>query len=365
MKAAVLYSPNSRVVIEDIDIVPPKAGEVLVAISAAGICRSDLHFIKGEGIIPLPSVLGHEGAGIVEEVGTGVTRLSPGDHVILSFVPNCGRCYSCSTGNPNLCDTHGATPGTMFDGTTRLRKGTMDIYHQGKVACFAEKAVVPESGCIPVPKSVPLEHAALIGCSVTTGIGATLLNAQVQPDSTVAIIGCGGVGLNIIQGSSLIKSSTIIAVDIDDEKLAFSKHFGATHVVNALSEDPINQILRLTNGQGVDYAFESYGSSHTVEVACAVVRKRGTVVVVGIAPIGIPAKIDLASLVRQEKILKGCYYGSARCHIDMPKMINMYLAGNINIEGLITKRYKLEQINEAYKELDEGKIIGRGILQID
>ena len=194
MKAAVLYEYNTPLAIEEVELDGPKAGEVLLKTGAAGICRSDYHFMRGHARTVLPTVMGHEGSGTVEQVGEGVTTVKPGDRVILSFVPNCGRCYFCTTGRPNLCDLHATTPGTMFDGTTRLHKGDLRITHFGKVACFAPHTVVPESGCIPVPDTVPLDVAALIGCSVTTGVGAAVFNAQVQPGSTVAVVGCGAVG---------------------------------------------------------------------------------------------------------------------------------------------------------------------------
>ena len=361
MKAAVLYEYNSPLVVEEVDLDGPKADEVLVRIAAAGICRSDYHFMKGEATTTLPTVLGHEGAGIVEQVGQGVTRVKPGDPVILSFVPNCGLCHFCSTGRPNLCDLHAATPGTMFDGTTRLHKGDQRITHFGKVACFATHPVVPESGCIPVPEALPLDRAALIGCCVTTGVGAAILNAQVEPGSTVAVVGCGGVGLNVIQGASLLNASKIIAVDIREGQLEFAMKFGATHSVNASHQDGVARVREITGGLGVDYSFEVYGSAETVETAYAMARKGGTVVVVGIAPLGEKAAIDPVSLVRDEKVLKGSYYGSAKCHVDMPKMVDLYLSGRLNLDDFITRRYKLEQINRAYEDLVQGEI-GRGVV---
>ena len=361
MKAAVLYDYNTPLVIEELELDGPKRGEVLVRTGAAGICRSDYHFMKGEAKTVLPTVMGHEGAGIVEEVGEGVTKLKPGDHVILSFVPNCGLCHFCTTGRPNLCDLHAATPNTMFDGTTRLRKGDRPITHFGKVACFAERTVVPETGCIPVPKTVPMDRAALIGCSVTTGVGAAMLNAQVQPGSSVAVVGCGGVGLNVIQGARLLNASRIIAVDIREGQLEFAMKFGATHTVNASDQDALARVKEITDGLGVDYAFEVYGSGETVETAYAMARKGGNVVVVGIAPIGDTAAIDLVSLVRAEKTVTGTYYGSARCHVDMPKMVDLYLSGRLNIDDLITRRYDLDRINEAYDDLERGEI-GRGVI---
>ena len=361
MKAAVLYEYNTPLALEEVNLEEPKAGEVLVKIAAAGVCRSDYHYMKGEAHIALPVVLGHEGAGIVQRVGEGVTTVKPGDHVILSFVPNCGRCYFCTTGRPNLCDRHSATGANMYDGTTRLHKGDQRIYHMGKVACFAEEAVVPESGCVPVDRDFPMDCAALIGCSVTTGVGAAINTAQVQPGSTVAVVGCGGVGLNVIQGAKLAGASRVIAVDVQEGKLEFAMKFGATHSVDATHQDPVARVKEITGGLGADYTFEVYGSAETIETAYEMARKGGTVVVVGIAPVGDKPGIDAVSLVRQEKALKGCYYGSSRCSVDFPKMVDLYRSGRLNVDGLITRRYNLDQINQAYEDLARGEV-GRGVI---
>ena len=361
MKAAVLYESNTPLVVEEVELDEPKELEVLVKNGAAGICRSDYHFMKGEARVALPAILGHEGSGIVEKVGSGVSTVKPGDQVIFSFVPNCGRCHFCTIGRPNLCSLHAATMGNMFDGTTRLHKGDQRFAAFGKVACFAEYSVVPEPGCIPVTKAVPMDIAALIGCCVTTGAGAAIYNAQVQPGSTVAVVGCGGVGLNVIQGAKLLNASKIIAVDVREGPLEFAMKFGATHSVNAKDQDPVARVKEISDGLGADYAFEVYGSAETAKLTFDMTRKGGTAVVVGIAPLGDQASIDAVALVREEKVLKGCYYGSARCHEDMPKMVDLYLSGRLNIDDLITRRYSLDQINEAYEDLEQGGI-GRGVI---
>ena len=360
MKAAVLYDYNTPLVVEDLELDPPKAGEVRVRTGAAGICRSDYHFMAGEARHPLPTVLGHEGSGVITEVGEGVTRLKLGDRVILSFVPNCGRCHFCSVGRPNLCDTHAATVGTMFDGTTRLHKGDQRITHFAKVACFAEDLVTPESACIPIDEDVPMDVAALIGCCVTTGVGSVIYNAEIVPGSSVAVVGCGGVGLNVIQGAKVANASQIVAVDVSESALEFASKFGATHTVNAAHQDAAAEVRELTGG-GVDYAFEVFGGSETVETAFASARKGGTVVIVGIAPAGDNASIDPVALVRQEKVLKGSYYGSARCHIDMPRIVDMYRSHKLDIDGMITRRYNLDEVNKAYEDLNSGGI-GRGVI---
>ncbi|MFQ5933010.1 MAG: Zn-dependent alcohol dehydrogenase [Dehalococcoidia bacterium] len=361
MKAAVLYEYNTPLVVEEIEMDPPKRAEVLVKMGAAGICRSDYHFMKGEAHAPLPIVLGHEGSGTVEEVGEGVTMAKPGDRVVLSFVSNCGHCFFCTTGRPNLCETRAASWTSQFDGTSRLRKGDQSIAQFDQMSCFAEATVVPEVACIPIPGSVPLEIAALIGCCVTTGVGAVLLNAQVEPGSTVAVVGCGGVGLNVIMGAQLVNAGRIIAVDVNESKLEFAMKFGATDSVNPSHQDTVARVRELTGGRGVDYAFEVFGAGETITMAYGMTRKGGTVVVIGIAPVGDTAPIDAVSIVRDEKVLKGCYYGSSRMRVDIPKMVELYQSGRLNLDDLVTRRYSLDQINEAYEDLDKGEV-GRGVI---
>ena len=285
VKAAVLYETKTPLVVEELDLDEPQAGEVLVKIGAAGICRSDRHFMHCDAPIALPVVLGHEGAGTVEKVGPGVRSVRPGQQVILSFVPACGRCKSCITGNSHLCDNHAATGPNMYDGTTRLHKGDQRIHHMGKTACFAEYSVVPEVGCVPIDSPVPMDKAALIGCCVPTGVGAVTSSANVKPGSTVAVIGCGGVGLNVIMGAALVNASKIIAVDIRESQLEFAMKFGATHTVNASDKDPVAQVRELTDGKGADYTFEVFGSADTVKAAydMRAVRSR-----LWVSPLGAP-----------------------------------------------------------------------------
>ena len=364
MKAAVLYEYGQPLVVEDVDLDEPKAGEVLVKIGAAGVCRSDRHFMHGDANIALPAVLGHEGAGTVESVGAGVTLTKPGDQVILSFVPACGRCKSCLEGHSNVCDLHMATGPFMLDGTTRLHKSGQDIHHMGKVACFAEYAVVPETGCIPTSAQLPMDKAAMIGCCVPTGVGATMFSANVQPGSTVAVVGCGGVGLNVIMGAKLLNAGKIIAVDIRESQLEFAMKFGATHSVNAADRDPVAQVRELTGGRGADYTFEVFGSAETVKAAYDMCGKNGTVTIVGIAPIGAEAPINAVDIVRNEKTMRGTYYGSARSRTDMPTMVDLYLSGKLNLDDLVVRHYSLDQINEAYGDMDQGEI-GRGAIMFN
>ena len=361
VKAAVLYEQKNPLIIEDLDLDDPKAGEVLIKVGAAGICRSDRHYMHGDAATALPIVLGHEGAGTVEAVGPGVTSVRPGQQVILSFVSACGRCKSCITGNSHLCDAHAAAGAFMFDGTTRLHKGDTRIHHFGKTALFAEHTVVPEAAVVPIDTNIGMDVAALIGCCVPTGVGAVISSANVQPGSTVAVIGCGGVGLNVIMGAALVNASKIIAVDISEAQLEFAMKFGATHTVNASDKDPVAQVRELTDGKGADYTFEVFGSADTTKAAYDMAGKKGVVTIVGIAPVGAEAGINAVDMVRNEKTMRGTYYGSMHGSVDMPKLVDMYLAGKLNLDDLVVRHYSLDQINEAYGDMDKGEI-GRGVI---
>ena len=357
INAAVLYDVNKPYSIETVELDPPKRGEVLIKVGAAGVCRSDLHFQKGEATIALPAVLGHEGSGTVQSVGDGVTMVKPGDRVILSFVPNCGHCYSCESGRPHLCDEHARTTGKLYDNTSRLHTlGGQDCAHMGKVACFAEYSVVPEIGCIPAPASLTFAEMALIGCSVTTGVGAAVFNARVQPRDTVAVIGCGGVGLNVLQGARIAGADVIIAVDVKDSALEFAKKFGATHTVNASKGNPVEQVRALTGGRGVDYAFEVIGLPATMRQAYDCLAKRGMAVLIGVTPMKEEVSVPVMSLVFEERVLTGSLYGSASPRTDIPKLIDLYRAGKLKIDELLTRAYPFEQINEAYGALERGEV---------
>ena len=359
--AAVLYAVNKPYSVETVDLDGPRRGEVLIKVAAAGVCRSDLHFQKGEATIAMPAVLGHEGAGIVESVGEGVTTVKRGDRVILSFVPNCGHCHSCESGQPHLCDEHARTSGKLYDDTSRLHTlAGQDLTHMGKVACFAESAVVPEMGCIPAPAALDFPELALIGCSVTTGVGAAVFNARVPPGAAVAVIGCGGVGLNVVQGARLAGATTIVAVDVKDAALAFARKFGATHLVNARTEDAVARVHGLTGG-GAHFAFEAYGSGATTRMAVDMLRKRGTAVIVGIAPVGDTAAIEPVVLVRGEKTITGTYYGSAHPRQDMPRIADWVERGRLDVASLVTRRYALADINRAYEDI-ETDAVGRGVI---
>ena len=363
MKAAVLYEPNQPLKIEELEQDPPKAGEVRVKMGAAGLCASDIHIMKGTAVLPLPVVLGHEGAGTVADVGEGVTRVQPGDRCILSFISNCGHCRMCRTGNPQLCDVNARTGTRQYDGTLRLHNGETDIHQMAKLGVFAESLVAPQQACHPIPDAVPMHAAALIGCCVTTGVGAVINNPASRPGATVAVFGCGGVGLSAIQGARLMNASRIIAVDVYDHKLEFTYKFGATDTLNAREVDPVEAIRELTGG-GVDMALDTFGSAATTVNAVNSVRKRGTAVVVGLGGVGEEAPIDMVEMVRNQKTLMGSYYGSASPHETFGKLVDFYLKGQLDVDGLITRTYSLDQINEGFEALDRGED-GRGIIRFE
>jgi S-(hydroxymethyl)glutathione dehydrogenase/alcohol dehydrogenase len=363
MKAAVLYEARTPLVVETVDLDDPKEGEVLVRLASAGVCHSDYHVMKGEWTLPLPMVLGHEAAGVVERVGAGVTQVKPGDHVILNFRPNCGWCRYCAIGRPVLCNGADTVRWVMFDGTVRLHKGSQDIYHFARTASFAEYAVVPQSGAVPVRPDMPLDKACLVGCSVMTGVGAVINTAKVQPGSSVVVIGCGGIGLNVIQGAALAGAERIIAVDLLENKLAYAREFGATDIIDASPGDTVARIQDLTDG-GADYAFEAIGNSRTILQAYESTRLGGVTTIVGMAPEDDQVTINALSIPRTEKVIMGSWYGSARPWVDLPKMVDLYLSGRIKIDPLISRTYRLEEINPAYEALEKGEV-ARSILVFD
>jgi len=355
MKAAVLYQPHLPLVVEEVDLRGPGPGEVVVRLAASGVCHSDYHVVKGEWANDLPIVLGHEGAGVVEEVGEGVATVEPGDHVVLSWMPNCGRCTYCITGRPHLCDHP-----PEVDQASGMWKDNHRLNLFAHVASFAEYTLVPESGAIPIREEMPLDRASLLGCGVMTGVGAAINTARVRPGSTVAVFGCGGVGLNVIQGAALAGAGRIIAVDLTEEKLMFARRFGATDGVNAAGQNPVEAIGELTGGAGVDYAFEAIGNLQAMEQAYASVRKGGMAVIVGMPPHGERMSFP-ATLLYGERRLTGSLYGSANLRVDIPRLVDLYLAGKLDLDTLITRRYALEEVNEAFAAMGAGQV-GRGVI---
>ncbi len=358
MKAAVVYERKAPVVVEDLDLDAPKAGEVRVKIVANGICHSDYSVIHGVLPFPLPMVLGHEGAGIVEEVGPGVTLVKPGDHVVLSAVSACGTCFHCSHGEFPQCDsaTMMMVKGALADGTSRHRKGSRSIHPMVGLASMAEYTVVGERACVKIPDEVPLTSACLVGCGVMTGVGAAIYTANVESGSTCVVIGCGGVGLNVLQGCVIAGAATIIAVDLLDSKLEAAKRFGATHTINPSRQDVVKTVRSLTEGRGADYAFEVIGTGKTIELAYAVTRRRGMAIVVGAAPREDQVTLPAASFLG-ERMLRGSAYGSVGPRMAMPRLIDLYQKGRLKLDELITRTYPLAEVNEAMGALERGEVV--------
>jgi S-(hydroxymethyl)glutathione dehydrogenase / alcohol dehydrogenase len=361
-RAAVLYSAHSPFKIETLDLDPPRAGEVLVKVGAAGVCHSDWHLVTGATSHPMPVVAGHEGAGIIEGVGEGVTRIKVGDQVALNWAPNCGHCFYCLNDRPSLCSTYVGPlwAGTLLDSTLRLSRPGQAVHHFCGLACFAEYAVVPQECCVPLDSNVPLPIAALIGCAVTTGVGAVLNTAKVKPGSSVAVFGAGGVGLNIIMGARLAGAGRIIAVDRTEAKRQMACAFGATDAL-LVDADTVEAIKAMTAGRGADYVFEAIGVPAVQEQGLAAVRPGGTLVLVGITPMESSTNLPGAVLTRQEKTVVGSYYGSANTARDFPLYADLYLNGRLDLDRLISKTYSLDQINEAYEAMLSGET-ARGVL---
>lgn len=354
MKAAVLYEVNKPLVIEDgVEWVPPASHEVLVRVVASGVCHSDLHFLDGAWPANLPLILGHEAAGIVEEVGTSVTAVQPGDHVVVLFAPFCGTCEFCHSGRPNLCQQGARVPGTTRG--PKVRKGEQGFRQLSAVGSFAEYIVVPEGGVVRIRKDAPLDKVCLVGCAVMTGVGAVVNTAKVPTGASVAVIGCGGVGLNIVQGSILAGADPIIAIDLLETKLEMAKRFGATHAVNASVEDPLVRTQELTNG-GAEFVFEAIGNPKTIEQAFAMTRRGGTCIVVGMAPWDSTITISPVDLFLNEKRLLGCYYGSTRPRIDIPRIIDLYMSGRLKLDELASRTYTLDQVNDAFEAMRRGEV---------
>lgn len=356
--AAVLNAPREPLALETLTLDAPAPGEALVRVVAAGVCHSDLHFIDGVYPGAYPMVLGHEVAGVVEAVGPGVTSARPGDRVIMAFVQPCGHCRYCDSGRQHLCQTRTSTRPKDHPA---LRRGEQPVTQMTNIGGFARYAITQATGLIPVPDDVGLDIAALVGCSVTTGYAAVVNAARVEPGSTVAVIGAGGIGLNIIQTARLAGASRIIAVDLAEHKLQTARQFGATDTVNAADGDPVEQVRELTGG-GVEFAFEAIGLRQTAEQSHQMLERGGTAVIVGMIPPGEDLTIS-GRIWRDEKTLKGAVYGSARLHVDMPRIFELYRQGKLDLDGLVTERYPLEAINEAFDRLRRGEV-SRQVLAI-
>ena len=358
-KAVVYRELGKPVSVEEVQVLPPQVDEVTVKIAACGVCHSDLSATNGTIPVPPDTVLGHEAAGTVVEIGERVTDLAVGDPVGISWIPMCGVCRFCLMGRPALCDKPAKHGPKMPDGTTRLRDSSgKELNHFMSAAVMAEYATLHRSSVIKISAGVPMASAALVGCAVTTGVGAVLNTAKVEAGSVVAVIGAGGVGLNAIQGAVLAGARAIVAIDMSDEKLEFAKVFGATHVINPKRDgDPVDRVRKLVGA--VDYAFECIGFAETIQQSYAMLRKGGMAVVVGIAPFSQKVELPAFHLPVTEKILTGSMYGSTRPRVDFPKFIELYKAKRLKLDELVTQTYRIEEAAQAF---DDMKKNARGVI---
>ena len=361
-KAVICRELNQPVVVETIGVDGPKRGEVTVKMAACGVCHSDLSATNGTIPLPPPLILGHEAAGEVIEVGEGVSSLAVGDHVVTSFIYMCGKCRFCSSGRPVLCIEQGKALTTPPEGTPRTHDAAgkpLNIFSGCGV--MAEYATVCVENLVKIDPKIPLDRAALIGCAVTTGVGAVFNTARVEPGSTVAVFGCGGVGLNVIQGAAIAGAEKIVAIDTMESKLEMAKKFGATDgMLSRPGQDPTKDIKKLTGG-GPDYAFECVGSGALAELCYKAIRRGGKAVIVGVARPTEATSFRPMSMVFEEKTLQGSLFGSCVPSIDYPRLLQLYMAGKLKLDELITRRYKIDEAPQAFADLESGKN-ARGVI---
>lgn len=361
-KAAIAWGPGQPLSIEEVEVMPPQAGEVRVRIVATGVCHTDAFTLSGEdpeGVFPC--ILGHEGGGIVESVGEGVTSVKVGDHVIPLYTPECGECKFCKSGKTNLCQKIRATQGKglMPDGTTRFSKDGQPIYHYMGTSTFSEYTVLPEISIAKVDPAAPLEEVCLLGCGVTTGIGAVIYTAKVWPGANVVVFGLGGIGLNVIQGARMVGADKIIGVDLNPAKVEMAKKFGMTHFVNPdeVGRDKVVQAIVDLTGGGADFSFECIGNIHTMRQALECCHRGwGESIIIGVAPSGTEISTRPFQLVTG-RVWRGSAFGGARGRTDVPKIVDWYMDGKINIDDLITHVMPLKDINHAFDLMHEGKSI--------
>ncbi|TET74894.1 MAG: Zn-dependent alcohol dehydrogenase [Dehalococcoidia bacterium] len=362
MKAAICYEAGAPLKVEEVTLDEPQVNEVLVKLVASGVCHSDLHFIKGEMPQPMPVVMGHEGAGIVERIGPGVTTLQPGDHVIFMVSFSCGKCRFCIEGRPTRCveNLPIMSMATLPGGGKRLRKGDQELHHLFGLACFAEYAVVHERSVVKIRDDAPFEVICLLGCGVSSGIGAAINTTGMKPGESIVIYGCGGVGLSAVMGARLAGAGKLIAVDTLDPKLEKAKELGADYVINASREEPVAKVMELTGG-GADYALECIGNTDVMAQAFASIHNGGKCIIVGMAPLGTALSIQSYEFLLGKTII-GCVQGDIIGLVDIPKYVDLYMDGKLPIDKLITKSYSLDDINVAFAALDRGEIIRSVVL---
>lgn len=361
--AAILTAYGEPLRIEELELDEPGPEEVRVRIEASGVCHSDWNSVTGASDTRLPAVLGHEGAGIVEAAGAEVSRVRPGDKVVLSWMPNCGRCSACQRGRLSLCEvaTSEMGIGSLPGGGFRLSRGGERVYHYSYLSTFARHVVVHERSCVPLSPGADLDVAALVGCAVMTGVGAVVNRAKVEPGSTVAVFGAGGVGLSAVMGARLSGAGTIIAIEPVESKRQLALDVGATVALDGTDPNLAAAVAEHSPG-GLDYAFEAAGKPFLTELAFGLLRRGGMLVTVGLPPDGSTVSFPGPELVRSEKIVTGTLYGSARPQLDMPMILDLYAAGRLPLDRLVTKRYPLEEVNEAFADMNAG-VVARGVLK--
>ncbi len=364
MRAAVLRETNAPLTVEEVELGDPGPGEVLVRLEASGVCHSDWNVVVGATPNPLPVVLGHEGAGIVEATGDGVSELRAGDHVVLSWLPACGRCFYCQHGRAALCDVamEDMFRGTLPGGALRLSREGEPLYHYSYLSTFAERCIVPEGCCVRVRDDAPFDVAALVGCAAMTGFGAVVNRARVEPGSTVAIFGAGGVGLSAILGAVMAGAHAIVAVDPVPFKRETALELGATHAVDPQADDVADFLRGLTDGRGADYALDTAGAPGVLAQAYGTVRRGGTVVAVGLPATGVTADLPAEDIPREEKVVTGSFYGSCLPQIDMPLVIDLFMEGRLPLDRLVSRTFALDEINEAFAAMNAGEV-ARGVIR--
>jgi S-(hydroxymethyl)glutathione dehydrogenase/alcohol dehydrogenase len=351
MRAAILESQPGQLVIGEVSVDTPKQGEVLVRTVAAGLCHSDLHFMENLYPFACPAVLGHESAGVVEAIGEGVTSVKVGDHVITCLSAYCGSCENCLTGRLSICTNKA---GLMRPG--RLTRNGENVSQFMQLSSFAEMMLVHEHAVVAIDKGMPLDRAALIGCGVTTGLGAVFRTARIEAGETVAVIGCGGIGLNVVQGARIAGASRIIAIDMNPAKLELAQEFGATDVLNAADYDgdPTKAVLELSRG-GVHHAFEAIGNKNAAEQAFYMLRQGGTATIIGMIPVGQKIELSGAHFLHERRI-QGSNMGSNRFPIDMPRYVDLYMQGRLKLDELVSARISLDEINTGFAAMKQGNI---------
>ena len=353
MKAAVCRAFGEPLVIEELELDPPGRDEVHVKLAACAICHSDIIYMEGGWGGALPAVYGHEAAGIVAAVGPGVDDLAPGDHVLVTLIRSCGHCYYCAQGNQHICETQ-----FPLDREGKLRDGSgKPVLQALRTGGFAEEVVVERSQVAAIPSDVPFDSASLLSCGVITGLGAVVNTARVPQGAGVVVIGTGGVGLNSVQGAAISGAYPILAIDLDDRKLEAAKRFGATHGINPRNEDAAARVRELTGGRGADYAFVTVGTSRAAEQAVGLIRKAGTMVMVGIPPTGDMASIEIGNIANDSQVILGSKMGSTRLAVDIPKLVTLYKEGRLKLDELISGRYPLDRINEAVASVKRGEAL--------